>query len=207
MPLEEVLARICKAKDYYEILDVPRNASTADIKKSYRKLALILHPDKCKAAGAEDCFKKVSSAYNCLQNEVSRRSYDLSGTENNQSNPFHGNANEIFEEFLRSQGGAGGFQFSSNGSGVHFHMGEPFTGISSFESMPYLQFLKPIVRFIPWQLVAVSILLFVLYVLKLIFSIFFSRLFLFLPILFLAPPRFKFFLTVAAFILCAIGVI
>ena len=50
-------------KDYYQILDVARDASDADLKKAYRKLALKYHPDKNKSAGAEEKFKEVSEAY------------------------------------------------------------------------------------------------------------------------------------------------
>lgn len=50
-------------KDYYKILCVPRDASEADLKKAYRKLALKFHPDKNKSPEAEEKFKEVSEAY------------------------------------------------------------------------------------------------------------------------------------------------
>ena len=49
--------RIKNCKDFYEILGVPKTASEADLKKSYKKLALQFHPDKNKAPGATDAFK------------------------------------------------------------------------------------------------------------------------------------------------------
>lgn len=49
--------RIRKCKDYYEILNVSKDATDSDIKKSYKKLALQLHPDKNKAPGAAEAFK------------------------------------------------------------------------------------------------------------------------------------------------------
>lgn len=49
--------RIKKCKDYYEILNVTKEATDSDIKKSYKKLALQLHPDKNKAPGAAEAFK------------------------------------------------------------------------------------------------------------------------------------------------------
>jgi DnaJ-class molecular chaperone len=55
-------------KDYYEILEVPKNANDADIKKAYRKLALRWHPDKNpdNLADAEIRFKEISEAYEVL---------------------------------------------------------------------------------------------------------------------------------------------
>ena len=64
-------------KDYYEVLGVPKNASQAEIKKAYRKLAQQHHPDT--NAGnpvAEERFKEVSSAYDVLGDEKKRASYD-----------------------------------------------------------------------------------------------------------------------------------
>ena len=49
--------RIKSCKNYYEILQVAKDASDSDLKKSYRKLALQLHPDKCKAPGSTEAFK------------------------------------------------------------------------------------------------------------------------------------------------------
>ena len=54
-------------KDYYEILGVKPDASEAEIKAAYRKLARKYHPDKNKDAGAEDKFKAVNEANEVLQ--------------------------------------------------------------------------------------------------------------------------------------------
>lgn len=51
------LSRIKKCKTYYEILGVSKDATDADLKKSYRKMALQFHPDKNKAPGATEAFK------------------------------------------------------------------------------------------------------------------------------------------------------
>ena len=61
----------------YEILGVNRRATSAEIKKAYRKLALKYHPDKNQSAGAEDVFKNVSEAYTILskQNSPTGRRY------------------------------------------------------------------------------------------------------------------------------------
>lgn len=64
-------------KDYYAVLGVPKNASPAEIKKAYRKLAQQHHPDTAKGdPAAEERFKEVSAAYDVLGDEEKRRSYD-----------------------------------------------------------------------------------------------------------------------------------
>ena len=50
-------------KDYYKVLDVPKEASADDLKKAYRKIALQIHPDKNNAPGSGEAFKKVGTAY------------------------------------------------------------------------------------------------------------------------------------------------
>lgn len=65
-------------KDYYKILNVSPGASESDIKKSYRKLALIYHPDKNPSPEASDSFKQISEAYTVLSNSQKRKEYDNS---------------------------------------------------------------------------------------------------------------------------------
>lgn len=65
-------------KDYYKILQVPRNASKEDVKKAYRKLAHQFHPDK--AGGNEEKFKEINEAYQILGDEKKRAQYDQFGT-------------------------------------------------------------------------------------------------------------------------------
>ena len=63
-------------KDYYDILGVKPDASEAEIKAAYRKLARQYHPDKNKEAGAEDKFKAVNEANEVLRDKEKRRAYD-----------------------------------------------------------------------------------------------------------------------------------
>ena len=75
-------------KDYYGVLGVPKNASAAEIKKAYRKLAQQFHPDANPGnVEAEDRFKEISAAYDVLGDAEKRASYDR----------------------VREMGGAGGF--------------------------------------------------------------------------------------------------
>lgn len=66
-------------RDYYEVLGVAREADAEAIRKSYRKLAIQLHPDRNKEAGAEDKFKEVSEAYAVLSDKDKRAKYDQFG--------------------------------------------------------------------------------------------------------------------------------
>src|ERR1700678_3097447 len=67
-------------KDYYETLGVPRTASDADIKKSFRKLAREFHPDVAKdKKRAEEKFKEINEAYEVLSDSTKRKKYDELG--------------------------------------------------------------------------------------------------------------------------------
>lgn len=63
-------------KDYYDILGVKPDASEADIRAAYRKLARKYHPDKNKDAGAEEKFKAINEANEVLRDAEKRRAYD-----------------------------------------------------------------------------------------------------------------------------------
>ena len=68
-----------KFKDYYETLGVGRDASEAEIKKAYRRLARECHPDISKEEGAEERFKEISEAYQTLSDPEKRQAYDELG--------------------------------------------------------------------------------------------------------------------------------
>ncbi|WGH27033.1 MAG: molecular chaperone DnaJ [Candidatus Bostrichicola ureolyticus] len=68
-------------KDYYDILGVSKNASSEEIKKAYRKLAIKYHPDKNpnNKKEAEEKFKEAAEAYDILSNHEKRQRYDQFG--------------------------------------------------------------------------------------------------------------------------------
>lgn len=62
--------------DFYQVLGVDRGVDKADLKKAYRAKARKFHPDVNKEAGAEDMFKKISAAYEVLNDDQKRGIYD-----------------------------------------------------------------------------------------------------------------------------------
>ncbi|XP_027359680.1 dnaJ homolog subfamily B member 1 isoform X3 [Abrus precatorius] len=76
--------------DYYNILKVNRNASDDDLKKAYKRLARIWHPDKnpVNKTEAEAKFKRISEAYDVLSDPQKRQIYDLYGEEALKSGQF-----------------------------------------------------------------------------------------------------------------------
>lgn len=98
------------SKDYYTILNIPRNASQDDIKKAYRKMAHQYHPDK--QGGNEDKFKEVNEAYQILSDPKKRSSYDHFGSAYNDGGyqgQEYADFSDLFGAF-RNQRGSSGFE-------------------------------------------------------------------------------------------------
>src|SRR4051794_19734570 len=100
------------ARDYYEVLGVPRDAEDSEIKKAFRKLARELHPDvNAHDPDAEEKFKEAAEAYEVLSDAERRKLYDAYGQEGLRSGGYapnfegFGSFSDIFSAFF----GAGGF--------------------------------------------------------------------------------------------------
>jgi curved DNA-binding protein CbpA len=66
--------------DYYNVLELNRNASLDEIRKSFRTLALRYHPDKNKNSESKEKFMKIVEAYETLSDVIGKRNYDESIT-------------------------------------------------------------------------------------------------------------------------------
>ena len=109
---EEIVKKIMRSKEggrgaHYRVLGVSENATENELKKSYRKLALKLHPDKNSAPHADEAFKAVGLAYATLSDTQKRNIYDRYGEED-PDNRGGG---------MRTGGGG-------RGGGVHFRPGQ-----------------------------------------------------------------------------------
>jgi molecular chaperone DnaJ len=101
-------------RDYYEVLGVPRNADSRQIKKAYRQLALKYHPDRNKEKPeAEEKFKEAAEAYAVLIDPEKRARYDRFGHEgvSGRGQPFSGFdfSSDIFADFQDIFGDLFGF--------------------------------------------------------------------------------------------------
>ncbi|MEI6179072.1 MAG: DnaJ domain-containing protein [Verrucomicrobiota bacterium] len=111
-------------KDYYSTLGIARDASTADIKKAFRKLARKYHPDVAKDKGsAEARFKEINEANEVLSDPEKRRKYDLLGADWQHAGhpPPHGARDEGAEFHFGGTGFSDFFeQYFSSGSRYGF---------------------------------------------------------------------------------------
>jgi DnaJ-class molecular chaperone len=106
-------------EDYYKVLGVGESDSQDEIKKAYRKLSLLHHPDKNQGnPEAEEKFKNINEAYQSIGDEGERKKYDMS-----RKNPFasmssgqgHPGMNPMDDIFKMFFGGGGGMQGMSSG--------------------------------------------------------------------------------------------
>lgn len=103
------------ARDYYEVLGIPKNASKDQIKKAFRGLARQYHPDVSQEPDAEARFKEINEAYEVLFDDQKRAQYDRFGHAGvsgmggfGRSGTGFAGFEEIFEEFFNNFGGRQG---------------------------------------------------------------------------------------------------
>lgn len=93
------------SKNYYDILEVSKDASNEEIKKSYRKLAMKYHPDRNSGdKESEEKFKEISEAFDVLSDPDKKARYDRFGSADGGGNPFGGGSpfEDIFGDIFGS---------------------------------------------------------------------------------------------------------
>ena len=127
--------------DYYKVLGIEKDASSDDIKKAYRKLAVKYHPDKNPGnKEAEEKFKKMSEAYAVLSDQEKRKQYDNYGADGfsqhySQEDIFRGfDINEILRGFTAAGGGGKRRSYSFQTGSDPF--ADMFGGGGQFRQMP-----------------------------------------------------------------------
>ena len=127
-------------RDYYEILGVSKSASADELKKAYRKLALEWHPDRNKAANANEKFKEINEAYAVLSDPKKKETYDqfghsafapgggMGGGWGQSRGAGSGFAGQGPFQYYYSSGGAGGSPFGGADFIDPFEIFEQFFG-------------------------------------------------------------------------------
>ncbi|MBQ9339631.1 MAG: molecular chaperone DnaJ [Paludibacteraceae bacterium] len=120
---------MAEKRDYYEVLEVSKNATPEEIKKAYRKMAIKYHPDKNPGDKvAEEKFKEAAEAYEVLSDPQKRQTYDQYGFAGLGGAGFGGQTMDMSDIFAKFGdlfgdllgGGGGGFRMNFNGQEFNF---------------------------------------------------------------------------------------
>ena len=83
-----VITNVSGEADYYQLLKIPKTADSREIRKAFKKLALVMHPDKnIEDPEAQEKFLKLRQAYDVLKDHKTREKYDLYGEEGLNEEP------------------------------------------------------------------------------------------------------------------------
>lgn len=102
-----MITELILAKDYYDILGIPKTATERQIKKAFHKLAMKYHPDKNKDPDAEGKFREIAEAYETLSDETRRKQYNqlhdtstyFTGETQGRHRPFNFNTDDLLKDF------------------------------------------------------------------------------------------------------------
>lgn len=125
-------------RDYYEVLNVAKNVSDADLKKAFKRMAMKYHPDRNPDdASAEDKFKEAKEAYDILSNAQKRAAYDQFGHAGVDASMGGGGGGaggaagqgnfsdifgDVFSDIFGGNGGGGGGQRAYRGSDLRYKL-------------------------------------------------------------------------------------
>lgn len=126
-------------RTHYDILQVPGEASQADIKSAYYRLSKLYHPDVSKTVGAEEKFSEISEAYEILGNVYKRKTYDreihIEALISDRDSAQHGS----------TQSGARPFPMRG-GFDLDWHIPPRRPGISNHETDPHELYTQQLYR-------------------------------------------------------------
>ena len=147
-------------KDFYELLEVPRDVNEGDLKKAFRKAAMQYHPDRNPGdAHAEEMFKQCAEAYDVLSDAQKRAAYDRYGHAafeqgRGGAGPGYGNMDDMFSHFgdifgdiFGGRRGGGGQRKPARGSDLRYDLGiklqDAVTGVKKEIVVPRVEPCEP----------------------------------------------------------------